>query len=66
MMLEKTLSVSGLWGDEQLRLIAREIAEKVKATVTFIGHLGKCKGLIVLVRRALNKSGIRRTKTKRH
>jgi len=46
-------------GDEQLRMIAREIAEKVKANATIdwtIKNAAKAK-LMVLVKRTLNKYG---------
>ena len=46
-------------GDEQLRLIAREIAEKIKANATIdwtIRESARAK-LMVLVRRTLNKYG---------
>ena len=57
--LEINDSAVQVLGDEQLRLIAREIAEKVKANATIdwaIRESARAK-LIVLVRRTLNKYG---------
>jgi len=57
--LEINDSAVQVLGDEQLRLIAREIAEKVKANATIdwtIRESARAK-LMVLVRRTLNKYG---------
>ena len=65
--LEINDSAVQVLGDEQLRLIAREIAEKVKANATIdwtIRESARAK-LMVLVRRTLNKYGYPRTNSKR-
>lgn len=57
--LEANNSAVQVLGDDQLRLIAREIAEKVKANATIdwtIRESARAK-LMVLVRRTLNKYG---------
>lgn len=57
--LEVNDSAVQVLGDEQLRLIAREVAEKVKANATIdwtIRESARAK-LMVLVRRTLNKYG---------
>ena len=57
--LETNDSSVQVLGDEQLRVIAREIAEKVKANTTIdwtIRESARAK-LMVLVRRTLNKYG---------
>ena len=57
--LEINDSAVQVLGDEQLRLIAREIAEKVKANATIdwtIRESARAK-LMVLVKRTLNKYG---------
>jgi type I restriction enzyme R subunit len=56
------MKLAELWGsrqDDQLRIIAREIAQKVKANATIdwtIRESARAK-LMVLVRRTLNKYG---------
>lgn len=63
--LEMNGSAVDILGDEQLRLIAREIAEKVKANATIDWTIreGARARLTVLVKRTLNKYGYPPDKT---